>query len=199
MTANIEEGTGPEPTVIQSPPGKPPVLPWPDISNRAKWSVSSYKFGFGVECLRDGDMETFWHSDGPQPHSITLEFPCKMAIQKISILLRFQSDDSYTPSTLSIRAGTSTSDLQEVRVITFEKPEGWITFDISSEVNDDGDGLCPVYAYVLHIVVSQNHMSGKDTHVRGLRVLGPIDDNLGNEDDVFAFRTPAFRRYAGLR
>ncbi|KAJ3502007.1 hypothetical protein NMY22_g18734 [Coprinellus aureogranulatus] len=60
MTANIEEGTGPEPTVIQSPPGKPPVLPWPDISNRAKWSVSSYKFGFGVECLRDGDMETFW-------------------------------------------------------------------------------------------------------------------------------------------
>lgn len=59
-TNNIEEGTGPEPTVIQSPPGKPPILPWPDISNRAKWSVSSYKFGFGVECLRDGDMDTFW-------------------------------------------------------------------------------------------------------------------------------------------
>ncbi|KAJ3502008.1 hypothetical protein NMY22_g18735 [Coprinellus aureogranulatus] len=89
---------------------------------------------------------------------------------------------------------SSLPSLVRFRVITFEKPEGWITFDISSEVNDDGDGLCPVYAYVLHIVVSQNHMSGKDTHVRGLRVLGPIDDNLGNEDDVFAFRTPAFRR-----
>jgi hypothetical protein len=33
----------------------------------------------------------------------------------------------------------------------------------------------PVYAYVLQIVIAANHMSGKDTHVRGLRVLGPIE------------------------
>ena len=39
---------------------KPPVLPWPDISSRAKWSVSSFKFGFGAECLLDGDPDTFW-------------------------------------------------------------------------------------------------------------------------------------------
>jgi anaphase-promoting complex subunit 10 len=37
-----------------------PNLPWPDIGHLAKWSVSSYKFGFGAECLRDGDPETFW-------------------------------------------------------------------------------------------------------------------------------------------
>ena len=37
-----------------------PDYPWPDISSRAKWSVSSYKFGFGAECLRDADPETFW-------------------------------------------------------------------------------------------------------------------------------------------
>jgi anaphase-promoting complex subunit 10 len=58
--------------------------------------VSSYKFGFGAECLRDGDPETFWQyvlllqvvlelklrsSDGPQPHFITIEFPRKVAIQ----------------------------------------------------------------------------------------------------------------------
>lgn len=34
--------------------------PWPDIGHLAKWSVSSYKFGFGPECLRDDDPETFW-------------------------------------------------------------------------------------------------------------------------------------------
>ncbi|TFK19695.1 anaphase-promoting complex, subunit 10 [Coprinopsis marcescibilis] len=173
---------------------KPPNLPWPDISGRAKWSVSSYKFGFGVECLRDGDPDTFWHSDGPQPHFITLEFPCKMAIQKISILLKFSQDDSYTPSTLAIRAGTGPSDLQDVRVVTFEKPEGWITFDVSSEPNEDGDGLAPVFAYVIQIIVAANHMSGKDTHVRGLRVLGPIDDN-----DMFAFQTPPYKSYQILR
>lgn len=33
----------------------------------------------------------------------------------------------------------------------------------------------PVYAYVLQVVIVANHMSGKDTHVRGLRVLGPIE------------------------
>jgi len=37
----------------------------------------------------------------------------------------------------------------------------------------------PVYAYVLQIIVAANHMSGKDTHVRGLRVLGPIESVLG--------------------
>jgi hypothetical protein len=42
---------------------------------------------------------------------------------------------TFTPS------GTSTSDLQEVKSITFERPEGWMTFDISKDVNDDGDAL----------------------------------------------------------
>jgi Anaphase-promoting complex, subunit 10 (APC10) len=37
-----------------------PNLPEPDIGHLAKWSVSSYKFGFGAECLRDGDPDTFW-------------------------------------------------------------------------------------------------------------------------------------------
>jgi len=31
----------------------------------------------------------------------------------------------------------------------------------------------PIWAYVLQVIVIANHMSGKDTHVRGLRVLGP--------------------------
>jgi len=61
--------------------------------------------------------------------------------QKISIYLSYPQDDSYTPSTLAIRAGTGPSDLQDVRVITLEKPDGWITFDVSSEPNEDGDGL----------------------------------------------------------
>lgn len=96
-------------------------------------------------------------SDGPQPHFITAEFPRKMAIQvgagcimllsllktsqKISIYLSYPQDDSYTPSTLAIRAGTGPSDLQDTRVVTLDKPDGWITFDVSSELNEDGDGL----------------------------------------------------------
>jgi|ERR1700676_4771467 anaphase-promoting complex subunit 10 len=118
-------------------------------------------------------------------------------VQKISVYLSFSLDDSYTPSTLAIRAGTGPSDLQDVRMATLDKPEGWITFDVSSElIGDEEEGLCvtqvsfsvdqpalhavsshskPVYAYILQIIVVANHMSGKDTHVRGLRVLGPVE------------------------
>ena len=42
------------------PGRKAPSLPWPDIGPLGKWSVSSYKFGFGAECLNDDDPETFW-------------------------------------------------------------------------------------------------------------------------------------------
>ncbi|KAF9020941.1 anaphase-promoting complex, subunit 10 [Hymenopellis radicata] len=177
----------------------PPSLPWPDISGRANWSVSSAKFGFGVECLRDGDPDTFWHSDGPQPHFITIEFPRKVPVQKLSIYLSHPQDDSYTPSTLAIRAGTGASDLQDVRIITLEKPDGWITFDVSSEPNEDGDGLKPVNAYVLQIIVMSNHQSGKDTHVRGLRVLGPMEETDPLEEDVFTFKSSDYRMYEGIR
>ncbi|KAF8170114.1 anaphase-promoting complex subunit 10 [Pholiota molesta] len=157
-----------------------PNLPWPDISARAKWSVSSFKFGFGAECLLDGDPDTFWHSDGPQPHFIT----------KISIHLNFPQDDSYTPP----------SDLQDVRVVTLDKPDGWITFDVSSEPNEDGDGLCQsVYAYVLQIIIAANHMSGKDTHVRGLRILGPLEDNNIIGEDHFLFQSPTYKMYETIR
>ncbi|CAA7268162.1 unnamed protein product [Cyclocybe aegerita] len=169
-----------------------------DISHRAKWSVSSFKFGFGAECLLDDDPDTFWHSDGPQPHFITIEFPRKMAIQKISVLLNYPLDDSYTPSALAIRAGTGPSDLQDIRMVTLDKPHGWVTFDVSSEPNEDGDGLNPVYAYQLQIIIAQNHMSGKDTHVRGLKVLGPVQEFVG-ADDAFAFKSPNYRMYETLR
>lgn len=112
--------------------------------------------------------------------------------QKISLHLSFPLDDSYTPSTLCIRAGTSLSDLQDVRIVTLDKPNGWITFDVSAELSDDSEGLCvhllptcyltkhrstskPIYCYVLQIVVLANHVNGKDTHVRGLHVLGPME------------------------
>ncbi|KAG6835423.1 hypothetical protein H0H93_001586 [Arthromyces matolae] len=203
MSVNLPPGailTAPDDgtPLIYSANDPPPVLPWPDISRRAKWSVSSFKFGFGAECLRDNDPETFWHSDGPQPHFITAEFPQKVAIQKISIHLSYTQDDSYTPSALAIRAGTGPGDLQDVRVVTLDKPEGWITFDVSSEPNEDGDGLGPVHAYVLQVIIAQNHMSGKDTHVRGVKILGPVPNNA-SDGDYFGFTSPQYTLYQSIR
>jgi hypothetical protein len=72
------------------------------LGSLATWSVSSHKYGYGVENLRDPDEDVFWQSvpllravamrsfgrqlngaarcsvrrsEGPQPHSISLQFP----------------------------------------------------------------------------------------------------------------------------
>jgi anaphase-promoting complex subunit 10 len=63
------------------------------------------------------------------------------AEQKLSLYLSYKFDDSYTPAALSVRAGTSPGDLQEVRAVTLDRPDGWITFDVSAEPTDDGEGL----------------------------------------------------------
>ncbi|KAH9976547.1 anaphase-promoting complex subunit 10 [Russula vinacea] len=170
---------------------RPPVLPWPDIGHLAKWSVSSFKFGFGPECLQDQDPDTFWQS----PHFITVEFPRKMAIQPLPEL---QVRRLLHPAALSVRAGTSPGDLQEVRAVTLDRPDGWITFDVSAEPGDDGEGFKPIHAYILQVIILANHMNGKDTHVRGMRILGPVEDQA-SWDDPFPFVDPKFKMYEHIR
>ena len=45
-----------------------------EIGEDAVWTLSTAKAGNGVQQLRDNNMQTFWQSDGLQPHLITLEF-----------------------------------------------------------------------------------------------------------------------------
>lgn len=127
---------------------------FPDVGHLATWTVSSHKPGFDVNCLRDDDPETFWQSDGPQPHYITLQFAKKVPVQKLAIMLNFSADDSYTPVKLLIKAGTGLYDLQDVKTITMDKPTGWISFDVGTERAKDGHGL---YQAVKHICTSGCH------------------------------------------
>ncbi|KLT46467.1 galactose-binding like protein [Cutaneotrichosporon oleaginosum] len=147
----------------------------PELGRLAQWSVSSHKYGFGVDNLRDDNDGTFWQSEGPQPHTIDLSFPKRVFISSIALLTSHRKDDSYTPSRLSIRAGTGVHDLQEVRHTEFHKPDGWIVIPLRPM---DADGTIegpPIPAQHLRIVIVANHMNGKDTHVRGLKVFGPAE------------------------
>lgn len=45
----------------------------------AVWSVTSAKPGNGVELLRDGRDDTYWQSDGAQPHLVNVAFQKKVA------------------------------------------------------------------------------------------------------------------------
>ncbi len=62
------------------------------------------------------------------------------ALQKLSIHLSYPLDDSYTPANICVRAGTGPVDIQDLRIVSLDKPDGWVTFDICMEPSEDGEG-----------------------------------------------------------
>ena len=51
----------------------------------------------------DENTETYWQSDGGQPHLINVQFHKKMSIVEIAFYLDYNLDESYTPKKLSAR------------------------------------------------------------------------------------------------
>ena len=76
-------------------------------------------------------------SDGTQPHYVNIQFMKKMRVQDVALYLDFKTDESYTPSKISIRSGNSFYELQEIKVVDFEEPTGWFTFGLNQQ---DADG-----------------------------------------------------------
>ena len=96
-----------------------------EVGRLAVWSVTSAKPGNGVELLRDGREDTYWQSDGTQPHLVNVQFQKKVFLSHVAIYSDFKLDESYTPNKISIRVGTSLSDLHEVKVVDLTEPQGW--------------------------------------------------------------------------
>ncbi|XP_034021066.1 anaphase-promoting complex subunit 10 isoform X2 [Thalassophryne amazonica] len=66
-------------TTSKTPPGADPKQlertgTVREIGSQAVWSLSSCKPGFGVDQLRDDNLETYWQSDGSQPHLVNIQF-----------------------------------------------------------------------------------------------------------------------------
>ncbi len=49
-----------------------------------------------------------------------------MRLAELAVRLDYKRDESYTPSLLSIRAGTSDLDLKEIRAVQMHEPVGWL-------------------------------------------------------------------------
>lgn len=105
-----------------------------EIGNDAVWTLSSAKTGNGVEQLRDDNLNTFWQSDGSQPHLVNIQFMKKTRVQEISMYFDFKSDESYTPSKISIRAGNNLQDLKEVQFLEMKEPSGWFTVPLKTKL-----------------------------------------------------------------
>ncbi|KAJ1447269.1 anaphase-promoting complex, subunit 10/DOC domain-containing protein [Pelagophyceae sp. CCMP2097] len=143
-----------------------------EIGDEAVWSLSSAKPGNGVEQIRDDSVETYWQSDGGQPHLINVQFHRKMHILEIAFYLDYTLDESYTPKKISIRLGSTFHDLVEVQTVDLHEPSGWVTIPLAAEA-DLGAEPQGLRAYFLQVCVVSMHQNGRDTHVRQARIYGP--------------------------
>ena len=76
-----------------------------ELGGEASFSISTAKPGNGVEQLRDGNLDTYWQSDGSFPHFINIQFQRKVSLSKLCIYLDYSLDESYTPKKISINHG----------------------------------------------------------------------------------------------
>ncbi|XP_061356143.1 anaphase-promoting complex subunit 10 isoform X2 [Gastrolobium bilobum] len=155
-----------------------------EMGKKAAWSVSSCKPGNGISSLRDSNLETYWQSDGAQPHLVNVQFQKKV---------RLQLDESYTPSKVSIRAGDGFHNLKEIKTVELVKPTGWVYVSLS--------GVDPretfVNTFMLQIAVLSNHLNGRDTHVRQIKVYGPRPNPIPHQP--FQFTSTEFITYSSIR
>ncbi|KIM96481.1 hypothetical protein OIDMADRAFT_205156 [Oidiodendron maius Zn] len=154
----------------------PTELGLKEIGNLASWTVSSCKPGCGVEELRDEDTNLFWQSDGPQPHHLNIHFSRLVLIRAIRIYLDFEADESYTPTRITLLAGTGYHDLIPFSNLEFAQPKGWIDV-LLGDVGGGEDGKT-LRAFLVQVRIIENHQNGKDTHVRGLKIYAR-DERLG--------------------
>ena len=129
-------------------------------------------------------------SDGPQPHHLNIHFSRLVSIVSIRIFLDFEADESYTPTRITLLAGTGYHDLIPFSALEFAQPKGWI--DVPLDHVGGGEDGKTLRAFLVQVKVVENHQNGKDTHVRGLkvyardeRVRGMLGNlSLGEEEET---------------
>lgn len=164
-----------------------------DISSLGIWTLSSAKIGFGIQQLLEDSLSSYWQSDGSQPHSVTIFFPRKMYVSEFCVYLDFKSDESYTPSKLSILIGNAVNELREVQNVELEEPTGWFNFSLGKMKNGVN---VPVKTHYVQLVILQNQHNGRDTHIRNMKILG-----LREESCIAfpVFNDTRFSKYAMIR
>uniref|UniRef100_H2Z5N8 Anaphase-promoting complex subunit 10 n=1 Tax=Ciona savignyi TaxID=51511 RepID=H2Z5N8_CIOSA len=144
-----------------------------EIGHQAVWSVSSCKQGYGVNSLRDNSLDTYWQSDGTQPHMVNVQFKQKTTMHSIGVYTDYKSDESYTPSRLSISVGNDFNDLTEVEQVELSEPSGWIWIKLPNQAGDK-----PIRTFMAQISVLQVglYVIGRDTHMRQIKVFASTED-----------------------
>ncbi|WVZ99700.1 hypothetical protein U9M48_044962 [Paspalum notatum var. saurae] len=199
MESDAEEETAATPAAAAAAgrlKGSPELTVDADMREMAKtaaWSVSSCKAGNGVAALRDDNLDTYWQSDGAQPHLVNIQFQKKVQLQLVVLYVDFKLDESYTPSKISIRAGDGFHNLKEIKTVELAKPVGWVHIPLSGA--DPRETF--IHTFMLQIAVLSNHLNGRDTHVRQIKIYGPRPNPVSHQP--FHFTSREFITYSTIR
>ncbi|RLN29178.1 anaphase-promoting complex subunit 10 [Panicum miliaceum] len=164
-----------------------------EMAKTAAWSVSSCKAGNGVAALRDDNLDTYWQSDGAQPHLVNIQFQKKVQLQLVVLYVDFKLDESYTPSKISIRAGDGFHNLKEIKTVELAKPVGWVHISLSGA--DPRETF--IHTFMLQIAILSNHLNGRDTHIRQIKIYGPRPNPVPHQP--FHFTSREFITYSAIR
>ena len=170
-----------------------------EVGGEAVWSLSTAKPGNGVEQLRDNNSDTYWQSDGVQPHMINIQFHKKTTVTELWFYLNFRLDESYTPRKMSLRVGTTFHDLKEIHVLELEEPGDWVKVPIG-QIFDPQHGVLRTHFIQVSIVLM--HQNGRDTHVRQVKLFGPRTTARPDRELVDFqpdFNTIEFQQFSGIR
>ena len=116
-------------------------------------------------------------SDGPQPHKLTVYFVKRVGIRELRFYVNYAEDESYTPTNIVFKSGTSENNLIEFAHLELHCPVGWQRVPLAGAGGGpDGNTLV---SYVLQIQILENHQNGKDTHLRGIKIYAFDTDSAG--------------------
>lgn len=186
-----------------------------EIGDEAVWIISSAKPGNGVEQIRDDNINTYWKSDGNQPHTIDIQFNERMDITFLDMYLDVKLDESYTPKKLRILYGSSNRDLHELHTVTLDNPVGWISIPLGKlakqkELTDIEErkkffGITDITierkeeilkTFFIRIKLLSMHQGGKDTHIRQVKIYGP---DIPSKTVNSSFQSKQFSQYQYVR
>ncbi|CAM8947154.1 unnamed protein product [Rhodiola kirilowii] len=126
----------------------------------AAWSVSSSKPVRRIRTPRR-QSRNLLQSEGVQPHLVNVQFQKKVRLQLVVMYVDFKQDESYTPSKITIRAGDGFHNLKREHLVN---------------------------TFMLQISIASNHLNGRDTHVRQVKVYGPRPNPVPHQPFQFTSR-----------
>ncbi|KAL6950232.1 hypothetical protein ACO0QE_000908 [Hanseniaspora vineae] len=153
-----------------------------DVTNMVYWKASSSKADRPIGNITDANPATFWQSDGFLPHIIEAHSVKKLSLTSINMFFSLTMDESYSPYLIKVYAGNGLLDLTLIRTLEVLNVNGWVSFRFGPG-SESSDTLECQY---LKFIIYTNHQNGKDTHLRGIRLL-----NKRNTNNKLKNRTPS--------